>query len=71
VRKGISEAVYVRHVTRVWMLDQVNGVDFQHAKAQKASGVPTFVLQNVKDFSVYRSTPFGDLSLAKTDHREI
>jgi len=38
-----------------FVLDSVNGVDFQHVKAQKAAGIPAFVLQNVEDFSVYRS----------------
>jgi len=54
-----------------FVLDQVKGADFQHVKAEKAAGVPTFVLQNVEGFSVYRSAPVADTSLAKTDHKEF
>ena len=35
-----------------FVLDQVEGVDFQHVKAQKMPGVPAFVLKNVKDVTV-------------------
>jgi polygalacturonase len=35
-----------------FVLDQVSGIDFQHVKAQKTSGVPTFVLKNVTDVTV-------------------
>jgi len=35
-----------------FVLDQVTGVDFQHVKAQKVDGVPTFLLRNVKDITV-------------------
>jgi len=45
--------------------DQLKGVDLQHVKAQKAAGVPTFVLQNVDDFTN------GGTHLPKTDHKEF
>jgi hypothetical protein len=48
-----------------FVLDQVKGVDFQHVKAQKAAGAPTFVLQNAEDVSV------NDTKIAKTDHKEF
>jgi hypothetical protein len=35
-----------------FVLDQVTGIDFQHVKSQKTSGVPTFVLKDVKDVRV-------------------
>jgi len=54
-----------------FVLDQVKGADFQHVKAEKAPGVPTFVLQNVEGFSVFRSTPVADTNLPKTDHKEF
>jgi len=54
-----------------FVLDEVKDVDFEHVKAQKAAGVPTFVLQSVEDFSVNRSTPVADTKIPKTDHREF
>jgi len=40
-------------------------VDLQHVKAQKATGVPTFVLLDVDDFAN------ADMHLPKTDHKEF
>jgi hypothetical protein len=54
-----------------FVLDQVKGADFEHVKAQKASGVPTFVLRDVEGFSVYRSSPVADTNVTKTDHQEF
>ena len=54
-----------------FVADHVRGVDFQHVKAQKAAGVPTFVLQNVEDFSVYGSSPVPDAHLAKVERKEM
>ena len=54
-----------------FVLDQVKDADFGHVKAEKASGVPTFVLRNVEGFSVNRSTPVPDMNLPKADHKEF
>ncbi len=54
-----------------FVLDSVRGADFQHVKAQKASGVPTFVLQNVEDFVVRGSPQVPDAHIAKVDRREM
>jgi polygalacturonase len=57
---------YVKEDRRpAFVLDQVKGADFQHVKAQKAAGIPTFVLQNVEDFSVNRSSPVADITVAQ------
>jgi hypothetical protein len=42
-----------------FVLESVKSADFQHVKAQKAEGVPSFVLLNVEDFTVHprRSRP--------------
>jgi hypothetical protein len=53
------------------VLDTVKGVDLQHVRAQKASGVPTIVLLNVEDFSVYRSSPVPDAHVDKVDRKEM
>jgi hypothetical protein len=54
-----------------FVLDQVMGVDFQHVKAQKTAGVPTFVLKSVKDFTVHRSTPVADTHIDSVDRRAM
>ena len=54
-----------------FVLDAVKGADFQHMKAQKAAGIPTFVLQNVEDFSVSRSAPVADAHLDKVERKEM
>jgi hypothetical protein len=53
-----------------FVLDTVKGIDLEHVKAQKASGVPTIVLQNVEDFSVYRSS-VPDAHVDKADRKEM
>jgi polygalacturonase len=52
-----------------FVLDAVKGADFQHVKAQKAAGIPTFMLQNVEDFSVSRSAPVADAHLEKVERK--
>jgi hypothetical protein len=54
-----------------FVLDSVKGVDFQHVKAQKASGVPAFVLLNVEDFTVHGSPVAPDAHLDKVDRKEM
>jgi polygalacturonase len=63
---------YIKEDRRpAFVLDQVKAVDFQHVKAQKAAGVPTFVLRSVEDFSVSRSSPVPDTSIAKAAQKEF
>ena len=47
------------------------GVDFQHVKAQKAEGVPSFVLLKVEDFSVHGSPMTPDVRLEKVERKEM
>jgi polygalacturonase len=54
-----------------FVLDSVRTIDFQHVKAQKASGVPTFVLLNVEDVSVHRSSPVPDAHVTRADRKEM
>jgi polygalacturonase len=54
-----------------FVLDQVNGVDFQHVKAQKAEGVSTIVLKNVENFTSRGSTPLPDTQVSKAERREM
>jgi polygalacturonase len=54
-----------------FVLDQVDGVDFQHVKAQKAAGVSTIVLKNVENFTARGCTPLPDTQIPKADRREM
>src|ERR1017187_3467676 len=66
------EVGYMKEDRRpAFVLDTVKGIDLQHVKAQKASGVPTIVLLNVEDVSVYRSSPVPDAHVDKADRKEM
>ncbi|MGD0773015.1 MAG: glycosyl hydrolase family 28-related protein [Candidatus Solibacter sp.] len=54
-----------------FVLDTVKSVDFEHVKAQKAAGVPAFVLLHVEDFSVRNSPLTPDAHLDKVDRKEM
>ena len=54
-----------------FVLDQADGVDFQHVKAQKAAGVSTIVLKNVENFTARGCTPLPDTQIPKADRREM
>jgi polygalacturonase len=54
-----------------FIIDHVTGADFQHIKAQKAAGSPTFVLNEVKDFNIYNSRPVADTKLANVNKKEL
>jgi len=54
-----------------FVLDHVNGVDFQHVKAQKASGVSTIVMKNVENFTSRGCTPLPDTQIPAVERREM
>ena len=54
-----------------FVLNDVNGVDFIHVKAQRESDVPTFVLKNVSDFSIQQSWPLTDQRLDRIQSRKL
>jgi len=47
------------------VLDDVAGADFTHLKMAHAADVPTFILRNVRDFSLYQTRPLPDTHLEK------
>ncbi len=53
------------------VLYDVADADFHHDRADKADGVPTFVLDNVDGFIVTDSRPVPDTSLEHVDHNEL
>jgi hypothetical protein len=54
-----------------FVLEDVEGAEFGRVKAAAGAGVPTFALNNVKDFSVFRSKPVADTEVAGAEKREI
>jgi hypothetical protein len=54
-----------------FVLEDVRGIEFRGVKAQKADGVPTFVLMDVEDFRTLQSDPVADLRLQRVERREF
>lgn len=54
-----------------FVLDDVQGADFAGVKVQPSAGAPTFVLHDVRDFSVFRSKPVPDTELQTADKKEL
>ena len=55
----------------VFVLEDVQDATFGRLKVPVRAGVPTFVLNQVRDFSVFRSKPVGDAEIAAADKKEI
>jgi len=53
-----------------FVLDDVRDAEFRGTRAQKAQGVPTFVLINVDGFRTRNSAPVADMTLGKVVRRE-
>lgn len=47
-----------------FVLNNIEGVEFRFLKLPQASGVTNFALNDVRDFSVFRSKPVADGELA-------
>jgi len=54
-----------------FILDHVAGADLQRIRAQKTTGTPTFVLNEVKDFNIYNSRPVADTKLQDVNKKEL
>ncbi len=54
-----------------FVLQEVEGADFLHVKAQHAPDVPTFALKNVQDFSVHLSRPVPDTHLKTAQQKAL
>lgn len=54
-----------------FVLKDVQQVDFFHVEAQKAAGIPTFKLMDVRDFRVSQSRPVEDIRLDSAQDREL
>jgi polygalacturonase len=52
-------------------LNDVNGIEFLHVKAQHSMSVPIFDLRNVTDFSTHQCWPLADTRLEKVESRKL
>lgn len=74
--KGLEvDGVKIEHVNSdarpAFVLEDVDGAEFGRIKAATDAGVPTFSLRAVKNFSVWRSRPVGDVELDSVERKEI
>ena len=68
---NVEIAVLKEDARPAFVLDDVQGADFFRIKAPHPSGVPTFTLHNVEDFSIARSKPVADTQLEHVDHKDL
>jgi polygalacturonase len=54
-----------------FVLHNVLGADFERVKVPSVAGAPTFVLNDVRDFAVFRSRPVPDTELPAAAKKEI
>jgi polygalacturonase len=54
-----------------FVLEDVQGADFLHIKAQREAGVPSFALKNVSDFSAYLSRPVPETHLKNVTQKTL
>jgi polygalacturonase len=54
-----------------FVVDDVNGVSFNHVTAQKAGDVPTFVLKNVLDFTTHGCKGIADAHLDRVELKKF
>ena len=66
------ETSYLKEDLRpAFWLNDVNGVEFLHVKAQRSAGVPMFDLRNVSDFSTHQCWPLADMRLERVDSKKL
>jgi hypothetical protein len=64
------EISYMKEDLRpAFVLDNVDGADFQHIRAQKADGASIFMLNKVKNFKVFNSDQLPNTKLAEVDKK--
>ncbi len=64
------EVSYIKEDLRpAFILDHLEGADFQHVRAQKAEGSSMFILNTVKNFNLFNSVQLPDTKLADVDKK--
>ncbi|MGY4385746.1 polygalacturonase [Pedobacter sp. UYP24] len=54
-----------------FILDNVDGADFQHVRAQKADGVPMFMLTQVKKFNLFNNDKIPNTQLIEVGKKQL
>lgn len=54
-----------------FILSDAKSIDLRNITGPHASGVPSFILNNVEDFSLQQSYPLTDVRLAKVSRRQL
>lgn len=54
-----------------FQLHDVRDADFRYIKVSPANSLPLFVLNDVKDFGIFKSKPVPDAELETADHKEL
>jgi len=54
-----------------FVLDNVDGADFEHVRAQKADGASIFMLNKVKNFKIFNSDQLPNTKLAEADKKML
>lgn len=66
------EVSYMKEDLRpAFYLDNVDGADFQHIRAQQADGASIFMLNKVKNFKVFNSDQLPNTKLAEADKKQL
>jgi polygalacturonase len=66
------EVSYLKDDLRpAFVLDQVDGADFQHIRAQKTEGSAMFLLNQVKNFNLFNSSQLPNTKLTSADKKEL
>ena len=66
------EVSYLKEDLRpAFVLDNVDGADFQHVRAQKADGAPMFMLNQVKNFNLFNNNLLPNIRLAQVDKKQL
>jgi polygalacturonase len=74
--KGLEmNGIKIEHASQdlrpAFLLEDVGGAEFGRIKTPVNAGVPTFVLKQVHDFSVFRSKPVPDTELDRVEKKEL
>ena len=54
-----------------FLLQDVDGVDFAHLRAERAPGADVFALENVRNFSIERSRPIADAYWEQVSEKKL
>lgn len=54
-----------------FILVHVDGIDFQHIRAQKIEGAPMFLLNQVKNFNLFNSGQLPNTKLTDVDKKQL